>query len=91
MKKNYDKSIRLRCVVCGSDSDFECSEDKVYIKCNKCNREYKGGYNELVELNKALIDDEIEKTTEEITFDVQTEIETMLKDAFKGNKYFKVK
>ena len=23
MKSNYNKSIKLRCVVCGSDSDFE--------------------------------------------------------------------
>ena len=55
MKKNYNKSIQLRCVVCGSDSDFEYNADKTYVKCAKCNREYAAGYDELVELNKGLI------------------------------------
>jgi hypothetical protein len=91
MKKGYNKSINLRCVVCGSDSDFECNEDKTYIKCTKCNREYQGGYDELVELNKSLIDEVFEQTREEITRDAQNEINNMLKKAFKGNKYFKLR
>lgn len=91
MKKDYSKSIQLCCVVCGSDLDFECNEDKTYIKCTKCNREYLGGYDELVELNKAFIDEELEHTKEEIMRDVQNELNAMLKKAFKGNKYFKMK
>ena len=91
MKKDYSKSIQLRCVVCGSDSDFESNEDKTFIKCTKCNREYLGGYDELVELNKGLIDEEIERTKEEVANDIQNEITSMLKKSFKGNKYFKIK
>ena len=91
MKKDYSKSIQLRCVVCGSDSDFKSNEDKTYIKCTKCNREYLGGYDELVELNKGLIDEEIERTKEEVVNDLQNEIASMLKKSFKGNKYFKIK
>lgn len=90
MKKDYSKSIRLRCVVCGSDSDFEYNEDKSFIKCNKCNREYHGGYDELVELNEAIIDEEVEHTKEEITRDVHDELNAILKNAFKGSKYFKI-
>ena len=91
MKKDYSKSIQLRCVVCGSADDFEFNDDKTYIKCTKCNREYLGGYDELVELNKSLIDEEIEHAKEEIGREVKREISDMLKKAFKGNKHFKLK
>lgn len=91
MKKDYSKSIQLRCVVCGSADDFEFNDDKSYIKCSKCNREYLGGYDELVELNQSLIDEEINHTKEEIVRDVQDELTAMLKKAFKGNKHFKIK
>ena len=91
MKKDYNKSIQLRCVVCGSDSNFESNEDKTYIKCTKCNREYLGGYDELVELNKGLIDEEMERTREDVANDLQNEIASMLKKSFKSNKYFKIK
>lgn len=91
MKKDYSKSIQLRCVVCGSDSDFESNEDKTYIKCMKCNREYLGGYDELVELNKGFIDEVIEQTKEEVAKDLKNEITSMLKKSFKGNRYFKIK
>lgn len=91
MKKDYSKSIQLRCVVCGSDSDFESNEDKTYIKCTKCNREYPGGYDELVELNKGLVDEEMARMREEVANDLQNEIASILKKSFKGNKYFKIK
>ena len=91
MKKDYSKNIRLRCVVCGSDSDFESNEDKTYIKCTKCNREYLGGYDEVVELNQTLIDEEIEATKQEVKEDLEKDIHDMLKKAFKGNKNIKIK
>lgn len=93
MNKDYSKSIQLRCVVCGSDSDFECNDDKTYIKCNKCNREYLGGYNELVELNKGLIHEEIEHSKKEIARDVHDEITTMFKKTlgrFQSNDSHKI-
>jgi len=91
MKKDYSKSIQLRCVVCGSDSDFEYNDDKSYIKCRKCNREYPGGYDELVELNRALIDEELEHTKNEIVRDARKELNAALKKSFKGSEYFKIK
>ncbi len=91
MKKSYDRSIQLRCVVCGSADDFEYNEDKTYIKCKKCNKEYPGGYDELVELNQAHIQEEVDKIQQEVKNDLEKDIKDMFKKAFKGNKYVKIK
>lgn len=91
MKESYDRSIPLRCVVCGSADDFEFNEDKSYIKCKKCNKEYPGGYDELVELNQSAIQEEIDAMKEEVKEDLEKDIRDMFKKAFKGNKYIKIK
>ena len=91
MKKPYDRSIQLRCIVCGSADDFEYNEDKTYIKCKKCNKAYPGGYDELVELNQAHIQEEVDEIQQEVKEDLEKEIKDMLKKAFKGNKYIKIK
>ena len=43
MKDNYSYSIQLRCIVCGSEEHFDYNEDKSYIKCTNCGKEYFGG------------------------------------------------
>lgn len=91
MKKSYNRDIHLRCVVCGSDDHFEYNDDKSYVKCTLCNREYLGGYDELKEMNEAMIADEIEDLKKEFTKDAQAEITKMIKDAFKGNKHITFK
>lgn len=91
MKKSYDRSIQLRCVVCGSADDFEYNEDKTYIKCKKCNREYLGGYDELVELNQAHIQEEFDDMKAEVEQDAAKYLQDSLKKAFKGNKFIKFK
>ncbi len=90
MKKSYDKTIRLKCIICG-DSDFEFNDDKTWIKCNRCGREYQGGYNELVELNQEVINLELEKTKTEMTKDLQKDMEEMLKNTFSVNENIKLK
>lgn len=91
MKESYDRQIPLRCVVCGSTDNFEYNETKTFIKCKKCNKEYPGGYDELVSLNQANIQDEIDVMKEEVREDLEKDIHDMLKKALKGNKYIKTK
>jgi DNA-directed RNA polymerase subunit RPC12/RpoP len=85
MRTQY--TARLRCATCGNDSDFEYNEDQSYIRCNLCNREYLGGYDELVSLNtevKQQIESEIRKETKK-------ELENMLKRAFGRSKNITIK
>ena len=91
MKDNYSYSIRLRCIVCGSEDHFDCNEDNSYIKCTNCGKEYFGGYDELVSCNQEQITEIKEIATEEIGNDLQREVNQMLKNAFRGNKYIKIK
>ena len=79
MDNNYNKSIKLHCITCGDDSSFECNDNKSYIKCTKCNREYFGGYDELVELNQAYITQEIDTIKEEITSDIRNQLISIFK------------
>lgn len=90
MKKDYSFSVMLRCPVCGS-TDIDLSEDKSFGKCNMCNKEFPGGYDELVELNQATIDAAVEDKKAEIAKDFEKELQDRLKKAFKGNKYIKIK
>lgn len=91
MKKNYNRSINLRCVVCGSADYFEYNDDKTYVKCTLCNREYLGGMEELQEMNEAMIADEVESIKKEVAKDAEKEITEMFRNAFKGNKFISFK
>ncbi|GAT64057.1 hypothetical protein [Paludibacter jiangxiensis] len=73
------QQIRLICATCGSDSHFEFNEKKSHIKCTNCNREYSGGYNELLELNK-------DRIRQQMAQEAKSEILNHLKEAFKTTK-----
>lgn len=45
-----------KCLTCFGDS-FDVNEDKSFVKCKICGREYKGGYAELVDLNRKYIEE----------------------------------
>lgn len=89
MKDNYHRNIALRCATCGSSNDFEFNES--YVKCKRCNREYHGGYDELVELNQAHIQEELDDMKAEVKQDAEKYLRDSLKKAFKGNKFIKLK
>jgi len=70
---------QLICDTCGSDNHFETNEDKTYVKCCACGREYFGGYNELLELNRTYIEERAKIEGEKI-------IKEKLKEIFKNLK-----
>ncbi len=85
LKDNY--TVKLRCATCGCDDHFEFNDDKSYIKCTMCNREYLGGIEELKELNEEVFDE----LKGQIAVDAKSYIQDELRKAFKGNKFIKFK
>ena len=83
MKDNYSYSIQLHCVVCGSEDHFDCNEDKSYIKCTNCGKEYYNGYEELVSCNQNQIEEIKEIATQRIKQDIQKDINQIIKKTFK--------
>ncbi|GLU55308.1 hypothetical protein [Dyadobacter frigoris] len=83
MKSNYQTKITLLCKSCGSN-DIQLTDDKTYAKCNNCQREYSGGYDELVSLNQKRIDKEVDKMRNQVIKDAEEEINKMIKKAFGG-------
>ena len=85
LKDSYE--VRLRCATCGCEDQFEFNDDKSYVKCTFCNREYFGGIEELKEYNQEAFDE----VKEEIEQDAVAYIQEQLAKAFKGNKHIKIK
>lgn len=81
MKETYN--VKLRCATSGSEDHFESNEDKSYVKCTLCNREYLGGIEELKEYNE----EAIEAVKEQMVENMQKEFSK----ALKGCKNFKLK
>lgn len=90
MKEQYNMNVSLKCITCGG-GEFDCNDDKSYIKCKLCNYEYHGGYDELVEMNQETIGQALELKKNEIAQDLKEDITKKLRDAFRGNKYIKFK
>lgn len=85
MKTEY--TIQLRCATCGSKNQFESNDDKTYVKCRMCGREYLGGIEELKELNP----DALDSVKEEIAKEAKAEIMSSLRRAFKNSKSITIK
>ena len=71
IKDDYSRSIALRCMTCGATYAFETDDKTGYITCHKCNRVYRGGEEELIRLNEALIEDEKGQLIEEVQKDIE--------------------
>lgn len=81
MKKDYSKHIKLLCVTCGSGDFFDKNEETGVITCNKCNRIYYGGYDEIVELNQQAISSEVENMKQEVEQDLVKDLNNIFKKA----------
>ena len=80
LKKDYSVQISLRCMTCGATYAFETDEKTGYVTCHKCNRVYRGGEDEIIQLNEALIEDEKEQLIDEVRKDVEKEFQNMIKN-----------
>ena len=80
LKDDYSSSIALRCMTCGATYAFETDEKTGYVTCLKCNRVYRGGEEELIQLNEALIANEQELLVEEVKKDVEKEFKKLFKN-----------
>ncbi|WP_156309384.1 hypothetical protein [Sphingobacterium endophyticum] len=79
-------TVSLICATCGQ-SDFDHNEDKSWVRCINCDREYPGGIDELAELNQANIQDAVNEYGDSLVNDFAKKIESK----FKKNKYIKFK
>lgn len=91
MKENYNINIKLQCSICGSEDQFESNEDKSFVKCENCGKEYFGGYEELKGCNEHLIENSIAEMKKDVTQDLKKDLHDMLKNAFSNSKNFKIK
>lgn len=79
-------NVTLYCPTCGL-SDFYHDEDKSYIKCNNCEREFHGGLEEVLEYNQKQVDEALEQESEKLLNDFGKTLENQ----FKNNVHFKFK
>lgn len=78
MSSNYKTSISLACQTCGGE-DFYFNDDKSYVKCNTCNREYFGGYDELVQVNKQRAQAAVERLGKMMLSDAEKNLKKKLR------------
>ncbi len=80
LKDDNSRYIALRCMTCGATYAFETDEKTGCITCHRCNRVYWGGEEELIRLNEALIADEQDQLVEEVTKDIEKELQNIFKN-----------
>lgn len=75
-------------LICKSyhSKDIFLNDDKRFAKCNQCQKEYSGGYDEMVKANQPRIDGEMKKMQAKVVKDAEKEMNDMLKKAFGSGK-----
>jgi ribosomal protein L37AE/L43A len=71
-------TVTLLCDTCGQ-SDFDHNDDKSWVKCNNCNREYSGGFAELQEFNQNRINSTVKDFGNKLITDIMSDFKKGLK------------
>ena len=77
--ENITRDFHPRCATCGCQDMFEYNEDKSFIKCSNCGREYPGGKNELLDYNS----EEMESLKDDMAQEVKSALLKELNSIFK--------
>lgn len=72
-------SIALRCLTCGASYAFVADDRTGHVTCRKCNRVYRGGKDELIHLNEALIEDTMSQLADDVKEDIGKELQKIFK------------
>jgi len=90
--EKYNRSVSMLCPTCGLDQ-FATREgsvdDALLVTCTSCGLEITK--DDLVRANSENIDEQLNEVKEQLARDVEQELKKSLGDAFKGNKYIKIK
>ena len=77
MKSDYDRSIRMQCPTCGSET-FEHEADNPHVRCARCGLEITK--DELRDANAGRIEAEADALKSELLKDVKADFARMLKN-----------
>ena len=77
--ENITRDFHPRCATCGCQDMFEYNEDKSFIKCSNCGREYPCGKDELLDYNS----EELESIKDDMAQEVKSALLKELNSIFK--------
>jgi uncharacterized Zn finger protein (UPF0148 family) len=88
--EKYSRTVALQCPTCGnSEFKFESEETNGPIECVSCNRVFTR--EELISENGENIEANLDEIKAAVAQDVKKEVSDMLRKAFSGSKYIKIR
>lgn len=85
-KGKYDRTISMLCPTCGGNQfDYGDTEESPEVTCSSCGLTLER--EELIRRNEAHISDHVEA----VKIDVLKDVQAQFRQAFKGNKNFRLK
>lgn len=84
----YTRPVTTICPTCAHKA-FEHSDDDGPLRCTSCDRTFT--HDELIRENSEVINAEVVELKAEVLVDVESELQSVLRKAFKGSKHMKFK